>query len=500
MLRFVFIVATALLSPGMAFTADADRPNILWLFSDDHAVQAIGAYGGRFESFNLTPNIDRIAREGIVFDRAYVGNSICSPSRATLFTGKHSHKNGRRSNMDWFNHDQPQFQKVLQAKGYQTALIGKVHLGRGPVQGFDYWEVMNFLGQYENPTLHTKEGRQRYEGHSSDVVTDRAIHWLKEKRSSKKPFMAMVHYKAPHRTWIPAPRFAEKFRKMTFPEPDTLFDDYEGRGHAARNHDMTIRRNMGLKIDAKIDRVPERAEYYRTHKPEGDDFVRWMYQVYMQDYMACVAGLDENIGRLLKWLEDSGLEENTVVMYSSDQGFYLGEHGWYDKRFMYEESYRTPLVARWPGVIPAGSRCEELVQNIDFAPTFVDIAGAAVPEDMQGVSLLPLLKGQVPDDWRTSLYYHFYEYPGTHSVRRHEGVSEKRYKLIRFYGRDVPNAEEWELYDLETDPKELKSEFSNPEYAAVVTRLKAELQRLREHYDVENPVEFKRKARKPKSG
>jgi arylsulfatase A-like enzyme len=459
-------------------------PNILWIFSDDHAYQAIGAYGGRLQPFNLTPNIDSIARDGMLFERAYVGNSICAPSRATLLTGKHSHKHGKIDNNNAFNHDQPQFQKVLQKNGYQTAMIGKIHLP-GAMQGFDYWEVLPGQGQYNNPIFITEEGRTNYKGHSTDVITDRAISWLKTKRDPTKPFMTMVHYKAAHRHWQPAPRFAEKFRKMTFPEPDSLFDDYSGRGTAAHEQDMSIRTTMRMGVDVKA-ALPERKAYLETHNPQGDDLVRWKYQAYMQDYLACVAGIDENVGRLLAFLKESGLDENTVVMYSADQGFYLGEHGWFDKRFMYEESYRTPFLVRWPGVTPAGSRNQDLVQNIDFAPTFLDIAGASIPTDMQGVSLVPLLKGQAPEDWRTSLYYHYYEYPAYwHDVRRHEGVSEKRYKLIRFYGKDVPNGEEWELYDLKTDPHEMKSQYANPEYAETIERLKKELARLKDLYEVE---------------
>ena len=478
---------TVLILSAFCVLAHADdRPNILWMFSDDHAVQAIGAYGGRLQPFNLTPNIDSIARDGMIFDRAYVGNSICAPSRATLLTGKHSHKHGKIDNNVPFNHDQQQFQKILQKHGYQTAMIGKIHLN-GAMQGFDYWEVLPGQGKYFKPVFISEEGRKQYEGHSTDVITDRALNWLEKGRDKDRPFMAMVHYKAPHRHWQPAPRFAEKFRKMTFPEPATLFDDYSGRGTAAHEQDMSIRVTMQMNRDVKAN-LPERKAYLEKHKPEGDDLVRWKYQAYMQDYLACIAGVDENVGRLLAWLKKSGLEKNTIVMYSADQGFYLGEHGWFDKRFMYEESYRMPFMVRWPGVVEPGVRNQKLIQNIDFAQTFLELAGAPAPEDMQGRSLVPLIKGETPDDWRTSLYYHYYEYPGFwHAVRRHEGVSEKRYKLIRFYGKDVPDGEEWELYDLETDPQELKSEYANPDYAKVVTRLKAELTRLRDAYGVTEP-------------
>ena len=461
----------------------AKRPNIVWIFSDDHACNAIGAYGGRLQSENLTPNIDSIARDGIIFDRAYVGNSICAPSRATLLTGKHSHLNGKFDNRGGFNHDQLQFQKILQKHGYQTAMIGKIHLN-GAMQGFDYWEVLPGQGRYTNPQFVTAEGKTQYEGHSTDIVTDRALNWLDNGKDDSKPFMVMVHYKAPHRNWLPAPRIIEEFRKRTFPEPDSLFDDYAGRGVAAHEQDMSISRTMRLGGDLKVNPGSERAAWLEKHPLEGDDLIRWKYQAYMQDYLGCIAGVDENIGRILAWLKEHNLEQNTVVMYSSDQGFYLGEHGWFDKRFMYEESFRMPLVARWPGVIKPGQRSDDLVQNIDFAETFLDIAGAPIPDDMQGESLTPLLKSETPDDWRKSLYYHYYEYPAVHSVRRHEGVFDGRHKLIRFYGVDVPNGEEWELFDLKTDPSEMTSIYDRPDESARIKELKTELDRLKVYYEV----------------
>jgi arylsulfatase A-like enzyme len=464
--------------------AQDQRPNIVWIFSDDHAVQAFDSYKSRFNGENLTPNLDRLAAEGMVFDRAYVGNSICCPSRGTLLTGKHSHKHGQIGNgKGQFDHDQPQFQKVLQNHGYQTSLIGKIHID-GTVQGFDHWEVLPGQGRYINPVLISEEGETVREGHSTDVITDRALRWLEQDRDSERPFMLMVHYKAPHRHWVPADRFRRAFSNRFFPEPDTLFDNYEGRGTAAREQDMSIEKTM-TRGDLKLGQWPERDAWFKqAGPPEGDDLVRWKYQAYMRDYLACIAGIDENVGRLLDYLKAHGLDRNTVVMYSSDQGFYLGEHGWFDKRFMYEESFRTPLLARWPGKIPAGSRNADLVQNIDNAPTFLDLAGVPIPADMQGRSLVPLLKGETPADWRESLYYHYYEYPGIHSVRRHEGVATDRYKLIRFYGLDVPGGEEWELYDLQNDPQEMKSAYGNPEMAAVTARLKAELGKLREQYEV----------------
>jgi arylsulfatase A-like enzyme len=474
LLAFISVISSAFAT---------QRPNILWLFSDDHAYQAIGAYGGRFEKENLTPNIDSIAKSGMLFERAYVANSICAPSRATLLTGKHSHLNGKYDNRGGFNHDQQQFQKILQKNGYQTAMIGKIHLN-GKMQGFDYWEVLPGQGRYWNPDFVTEKGRTNYKGqHATTVITDRALNWLKTGRDEKKPFMLMVHYKAPHRHWEPNKKQKKAFSTRTFPEPDTLFDNYEGRGTAAHKQDMSIAKTMSMNTDVKANQ-PDRKAYLEKHNPQGKDLIRWKYQAYMQDYLGCIAGVDDNVGRILAHLKESGLDENTIVMYSADQGFYLGEHGWFDKRFMYEESFRTPLLARWKGVIAPGSRNSDLVQNIDFAETFLDIAGAPIPDDMQGRSLVPLLKGQTPKDWRTFLYYHYYEYPAVHSVRKHEGVAGKRYKLIRFYGQDVPNGEEWEFYDLKKDPQEMHSQYANPEYANTIAELKKELTNLRKQYKV----------------
>ncbi|MFW5871196.1 MAG: sulfatase [Verrucomicrobiota bacterium] len=464
------------------------RPNIVWIFPDDHAYQAIGAYGGRLEGEKLTPNIDSLARDGMTFDRCYVANSICMPSRATLLTGKHSHLHGQMTNRNRsaFDHDQQQFQTILQANGYHTALFGKIHL-RGKLQGFDHWEVMKDQGKYWHPRLISNKwkGMKAYFGkHSTDVITSHSLAWLQNRQEKDKPFMLMVHYKAPHRNWQPTNRWKEKFKDRTFPEPETLFDDYEGRGTAAREQDMSIAETMRMEKDIKADQPERQAELAGIDPDDKKALIRLKYQWYMRDYLACVAGVDEGVGRLLDYLEESGLAENTIVMYSSDQGFYLGEHGWFDKRFMYEESCRTPLVARWPGVVQPGTRNSDLVQNIDFAPTFLDIAGAPVPGDMQGRSIVPLLKGRTPADWRRSLYYHYYEFPGEHSVRRHEGVIGKRYKLIRFYGGGVPGGEEWEFYDLKTDPGEMKNIYGDAAQQDRIREFKKELQRLRKFYKV----------------
>lgn len=481
--------------------AKDQRPNILWIFTDDHSFQTLGAYGDpRFEGIDITPNLDKMAEDGMRFDRCYVGNSICSPSRATLLTGKHSHKNGKYTNEDRFDHNQPQFQKLLSANGYQTVMIGKIHIG-GQFQGFDYWEVLSGQGQYNDPFFLTAGGKRiDRKGYTTDIITEQSIDWLKNRRDPNKPFMLMVHHKAPHGNWQPAPRHMDLYQDFDFELPDNFWDDYSNRATAARDQDLSIEKSMPmighLKVtencppDADFSRVfkeelyTRRNEYYKEHRPTGKDLVAWKYQLYLKDYLRCVKSVDEGIGELRDTLEALGLDENTVVMYSSDQGFYMGEHGWFDKRFMYEESFRTPLLVDWPGVVKPGSVNTDLAQNIDFAPTFLDIAGLPVPEDMQGVSLVPLLEGETPKDWRGSLYYHYYEYPGWHSVKRHEGAFDKRFKLIRYYGKDVENGEEWEFFDLERDPSEMKSEYSNPEYAGEVARMKKELGNLREFYDV----------------
>jgi arylsulfatase A-like enzyme len=477
----------------------SSRPNIIWIFSDDHAYQAIGAYGGRLQPLNPTPNIDRLASEGMRFDRCYVANSICAPSRATLLTGKFSHMNGKYDNRDEFDHNQEQFQKILQKNGYQTVMVGKIHLN-GKMQGFDYWDVLPGQGEYNDPVFVSEEGKTKSTGYVTDIITDKSLDWLANKRDPQKPFMLMIHQKAPHRTWIPAEREMSRYEDIEIPEPTNLFDDYSTRTTAAHEQDMSIEKTMSLVNDLKVGgkyAVPggqfaARNEWYAANKPEGKDLVKWKYQLYMKDYLRCVWSVDESVGRVLQALKDMGLDENTIVMYSSDQGFYLGEHGWFDKRFMYEQSFRTPLLARWPGKIKPGSVNTDLAQNVDFAETFLDLAGAPIPADMQGKSLVPLLKGKTPSDWRTSLYYHYYEYPGTHSVRRHEGVENSRYKLIRFYGKNVPNGEEWELYDLKNDPQEMNNLYNNPESAALVQDLKKELGHLKELYKVpEYPADTK---------
>jgi len=482
------------------------RPNIVFIYPDDHAYQAISAYGGRLATVAPTPNIDRIADQGMLFRNSFVTNSICAPCRAVILTGKHSHLNGVRVNGDRFDDSQPTFPKLLQQAGYQTAIIGKWHLRSDPA-GFDYWDVLPGQGHYYNPDFLTPWGTEQVHGYVTDIITDKALRWLGRERDKSKPFLLMVQHKAPHREWEPGPDHLTTFDDVTIPEPETLFDSYEGRGSAAKKQDMTIADTMRLDTDLKVwpKEPPDSGDRARTHgrmygdqremwdaaygpkneafrkaNLDGEQLVRWKYQRYMKDYLRCIASIDDNVGRLLEFLDESELADNTVVVYSSDQGFYLGEHGWFDKRFMYEESLRTPLLVKWPGVIRPGSESMELVQNLDMAETFLDMADAEIPPDMQGSSLVPLMKGQTPADWRKSIYYHYYEgEDAVHNVYKHYGVRTDRYKLIYFYTLD-----EWEFYDLEKDPHEMQSQYDNPEYAAIIREMKAELKRLRKQYEV----------------
>lgn len=470
-----------------AFTAQAAdrRPNIVFIFSDDHAFQAISAYG---HNLNQTPNIDRLAREGMRFDNCCVTNSICGPSRAVILTGKYSHLNGFIDNGGKpFDGSQQTVPKLLQAAGYQTAIVGKWHLVSDPT-GFDYWHILPGQGAYYNPPMIDNGKRTTHHGYTTDIIADLSLDWLKNKRDPNKPFLLMCHHKAPHREWEPGPAHINDFKDRDIPEPDTLFDDYATRGTAAHTQDMTIEKTLtakDLKFEAPKNLTPEQKKIWDdAYGPEneafakanlqGKDLVRWKYQRYIKDYLRCIQSVDDNVGRVLKYLDDAGLAENTIVMYSSDQGFYLGEHGWFDKRWIYEESVRTPLLVRWPGHVKPGSVSNDLCLNLDFGETFLEVAGAKIPADMQGRSLAPVLEGRTPSDWRQSFYYHYYEYPGPHMVRRHYGVRDNRYTLAYFY-----RLNEWELYDRQKDPKQLNNVYADPVYAEVVSRLKGELSRLR---------------------
>lgn len=485
-----------LITPPPAIHAAERRPNILFIFTDDHAAHAIGAYGSKI---NRTPNMDRLAREGMLFRRCYVANSICGPSRAVILTGKYNHLNGFLINGDTpFNGAQQTFPKLLRQAGYQTAIVGKWHLISTPT-GFDHFDVLIGQGPYYNPRMKTTDENGRvvvrdHVGYTTDIITDKTLAWLREARDPDQPFLLMYQHKAPHREWAPNLKHINLFDDAAIPEPETLWDDYAGRASPARNQAMTVANHL-TRRDLKLDQGPpnltpeQRREWEAKYGPkneafrqanlQGEALVKWKYQRYIKDYLRCVHSVDENLGRVLQYLDESGLADNTVVIYSSDQGWYLGDHGWYDKRWMYEESLVMPLLVRWPGTAAAGSVNEDIVSNLDFAETFLDIAGAPIPEDMQGRSLVPLLRGRTPEDWRKSFYYHYYEYPGAHSVARHYGVTTGRHKLIHYY-----QLGEWELFDLANDPHELHSVYAQPEYASVQRDLQMELSQLRARFQV----------------
>ena len=473
--------------------AEAKRPNVVFLFSDDHAYQAISAYGDPRKLVE-TPNIDRIGREGARFDRCVVPNSICGPSRASVLTGKYSHKNGFYNNStSKFDGSQPTVAKMLKGAGYQTAVIGKWHLVSDPT-GFDEWHILPGQGVYYNPPMVHNGQRVKHEGYTTDLIADLSLEWLK-KRDKSKPFFLMSQHKAPHRDWQPPARLLGHDADRVYPEPETLFDDYAGRGLAERDQQMTIAQDMtpaDLKLVAPADLNPAqklaweayyqpRNQAFQKANPQGKDLVRWKYQRYLHDYLGCVRAVDEAVGRVLQFLDDEGLTQDTIVVYSSDQGFYLGEHGWFDKRWIFEESLRSPLLVRWPGVTKPGTTSTRLVSNIDFAPTFLEAAGLPVPSDIQGRSLVSLLKGVEPLDWRTSFYYEYYEFPLPHHVRPHHGVVTDRHKLVHFTASD---ADYWELFDRQLDPKERRNAIGDPANAAVVASLKAELTRLRRELEV----------------
>jgi arylsulfatase A-like enzyme len=481
-------------------------PNVLLIFSDDHAYQAISSYNDPRHLIE-TPSIDRLAKEGMRFDRCIVPNSICGPSRATVLTGKYSHRNGFYNNTNSrFDGSQVTFPKLLRGAGYQTAIIGKWHMVSDPT-GFDEWHILPGQGVYYNPPMIHNGQKVQHQGYTTDIITELSLDWLRH-RDKSKPFLLMCQHKAPHREWLPALRHLGHDGDRTYPEPPTLFDDYSGRGLAEHDQDMTIAKTMNdvdLKLTPPKVLTPEQRKawdaYYeprntafRKANLQGKDFVRWKYQRYMHDYLGCLKAVDESVGRLLNFLDDEKLAENTIVIYTADQGFYLGEHGWFDKRWIFEESLRSPLLVRWPGRTRAGSTSRSLVSNIDFAETFLEAAGLPVPGDMQGRSLVPLLKGQTPDDWRIAFYYQYYEYPEPHHVRPHYGVVTDRYKLVRF---DRPDIDAWELFDLLNDPHELRNVYGEPAYRAVVDDMKQKLEYLRAELKV--PAEPPREAfgRKP---
>ena len=487
----------------------SEKPmNILYIMCDDHSYQTISAYDHRFIE---TPNIDRIANEGVRFTNSFVANSLSGPSRACLLTGKHSHKNGFTDNTKRFDGSQQTFPKLLQQAGYQTAVVGKWHLTSDPT-GFDYWNILIGQGDYYNPYFIDNGEKKQIEGYATNITTNLALDWLDNKRDKNKPFCLLLHHKAPHRTWMPDTCDLDLYEDVVYPVPETFYDKYEGR-IAASEQEMNIIKDMDLVYDLKMaDKENEihtttgleengrnlynrmtpaqKAAWdkhydpiikkFKEQKLTGKALAEWKYQRYLQDYMACVASVDESVGEILDYLKRTGLDKNTIVVYTTDQGFYLGEHGWFDKRFMYEESFDMPMVMRWPGHIKPGTQVTGLTQNIDFAPTFLDMCGISIPQDMQGVSFKELVeKGKTPRDWRKSLYYHYYEFPGFHSVRAHYGVKMERYKLMHFYVDD-----NWELYDLKTDPEEMHNLYGKKGMEKITTELKAELARLQKEYDV----------------
>lgn len=453
------------------------RPNIVFVMADDHAAHAVSAYGSRV---NTTPNIDRLAHEGMRFDSCFCTNSLCAPSRATILTGTYNHVNGVRTLATEFDARQPAFPGMLREAGYETALVGKWHLGHGGIhdpRGFDHWEVLPDQGDYHDPTFLTPYGSHVRPGYATDVITDVALDRL-ARRDPDRPLCLLVHHKAPHRHWEPDAKHADLFSDTDLPEPETLRDDYSDRATAAREARMRVGEDLGYR-DLKAAVPPGLT---------ADGELAWKYQRYLKDYLRCVASLDDNMGRLLDGLDDAGIAGDTVVVYTSDQGFFLGDHGWYDKRFMYEESLRMPFLVRYPRAVGPGSSSDALVLNVDFAQTFLDLAGVDAHPRMQGRSLRPVLRGDgTPEDWRTSVYYRYWEHDdGIHHVWAHYGVRTERYKLVHYYaeGLGVPGTSdeamppEWELFDLERDPFELRSVYDDPAYAEVLQRLRLELERV----------------------
>ncbi|WP_027124913.1 sulfatase family protein [Gelidibacter mesophilus] len=491
------------------------RPNIIYIMADDHATQAISAYGHPISKLAPTPNIDRIATEGAIFRNNFCTNSICGPSRAVILTGKHSHINGFRMNGNRFDGDQPTFPKMLQKAGYNTALIGKWHLHGNP-QGFDHWNILTDQGNYYNPDfiainqITQKIDTTRIEGYATDIITEDAIKYLDKVKDGKQPFLLMVQHKAPHRNWMPALRHLNKYDDVKFPLPDTYFTDHEG-SIASKEQYQTIYRDMYEGHDLKMtvakgsdelahnpwktdfDRMTtaQRATWDQAYRPKNDamhdahynekKLDMWKAQRYLQDYLATIASVDEGVGKILDYLKANGMEKNTIVIYTTDQGFYLGEKGWFDKRFMYEESLAMPMVMRYPAEIAPGTKVTALTQNLDFAETFLDFAQADIPEDMQGKSLRPLVtKKTNDDDFRDAIYYHYYDFPAFHMVKKMYGIRTKRYKLIHVYD----DIDQWELYDLKTDPKELDNLIDVASYDGVEKELRVTLVELQKQYKV----------------
>ncbi len=485
------------------------RPNIIFIMSDDHAYQAISCYG---DSLNSTPNIDKLAKSGVRFNKSFCTNSICAPSRAVMLTGTYSHINGHVDNSTTFDGSQITFPKLLQKVGYQTAIVGKWHLKSEPT-GFDYWNILPGQGHYYNPDFIDNGVKKQMHGYVTNITTDIALDWI-EGRDKEKPFCLLLHHKAPHRNWMPSPEYLSKYDSVEFPIPETFFDEYITKGDAAKNQEMEINGDMMLAYDLKIPEIYGDDSNMVGYKGDMDswlriynrldtaqkelwnnayqfknqqlldsqlsteEFAKWKYQRYIQDYLSCIASVDDNIGRVIDYLEENNLLENTIIVYTSDQGFYLGEHGWFDKRFMYEQSLRMPLIISYPKKIKPSIDDINFVMNLDFAPTFLDYAGVEIPNRMQGSSLRSILQSDTVTSWRDAVYYRYYEYPGPHSVKRHYGIRTSRYKLIHFY-YDVNY---WELYDLENDPLEVNNIYESKESKELVVGLKIKLYKLQKEY------------------
>ena len=525
-MKYNLIIVAALILIISACTVEKEstqKPNILFIMSDDHAYQAISAYSDKLIK---TPNIDRIAAEGMLFTNACVTNSICAPSRATILTGKHTHINGKIDNRTPFDTTQVTFPQLFQKAGYQTAMFGKLHFGNSP-KGVDEFMILPGQGRYINPDFINKRGDTTIIGYATDIITDLTIDWLDKKRDPEKPFMMMYLHKAPHRPWWPSPEKFKEFTKKQFPEPETLFDDYKNRGTAAKTAEMNILNHMMYDHDMKIrpetiasmsnvepkvkenkggftslyNRMNEKQraqydpvldsinQYFKENwrSMTSEEKMRWTSTIASKRHSRCTSSVDDNVGRVVDYLDESGLAENTIVIYTSDQGFYLGEHGWFDKRFIYDESFKTPLMVRWPNEVKAGTTNNEMVQNLDFAQTFLEAAGIKSPNDMQGESIIPLLKGNDKEWNRSAVYYHYYEYPAVHMVKRHYGIVTKKYKLAHFY-YDV---DEWELYDRKRDPQEMHNVYKDSSYYMVVIELKKKLAGLRIKYKDSKELDLK---------
>ncbi|MEO1011100.1 MAG: sulfatase [Bacteroidota bacterium] len=487
-----------------------ERPNIIFIMADDHAIQAISAYDHPISQLAPTPNIDRLAQNGALFTHSFVTNSICGPSRAVILTGKHSHINGFRQNGDYFDGNQPTLPKMLRKSGYKTALLGKWHL-HGQPQGFDHWKILLDQGNYYNPDFIENGDTIHTNGYATDIITKDALHWLQHQRKDTLPFFLMVHHKAPHRNWMPSLRHINKYDSVQFPLPETYFPDFTDQ-RAAKEQLQTIYTDMYEGHDLKMtlafgntdlahnpwttdfERMsPEQRKTWDSgylpknnalHKANlrGKELALWKGQRYLEDYMATIAAVDEGVGQLLDYLEETGLDENTLVVYTSDQGFYLGEKGWFDKRFMYEESFGSPLLMQMPGTIKPNTKINAMVQNLDFAPTFLELAG--LPElsiDMQGESFKGLLDETMKEeDFRDVLYYHYYDYPAFHMVKKHYGIRTERYKLMHFYD----DIDTWEFYDLKNDPEEMFNAIKEPLYQEIITQMQRKLDSVQRHYKV----------------